>query len=251
MKTTLLAAALFLCAQPSILMGAIIYGDFTGTSVTYLGVTESNATDEEKFGAPEIQGDELDFNPTNFRAQSDGGAVINDSQLNLTIMSNSPDTPIGTVIIREAGDFTLSGLGDAQAEATVGTTVQFTVKEVGGQPLSPACVGTEQLMFAPTASGAFALPGDQGTATPWSGRMDYDVSALLASCNVAGDATEVDVVLNNTLTAVAADGGAAFIAKKDFRGLVINIPEPSGGCLSMGMIAGLGVMLRRRLRGIC
>ena len=246
MKKWLLAAALLVCARPSILMGAIIYGDYTGTSVMYLDVTESNATDEEKFGAPEIQGNELDFNPTNFRAQSDGTAVIEDSQLNLTVMSLSPDAPIGQIVISEAGDFTLSGLGDAQAQATVGTTVQFTVKEVGGVALSPACIGTESLMFNPTANGEFALPGDQGTATPWSGTLDYDVDALLASCNVAGSATKVDVVLDNTLTAVAANGGAAFIAKKDFRGLVINIPEPSAGCLLFSMVAGLGVVLRRR-----
>ena len=60
--------------------------------------------------------------------------------------------------MNEAGDFTLSGLGPAQAEASVGTNVQFTVTHVGGNSISPLCTGTEQLVFTPNANGQFALP---------------------------------------------------------------------------------------------
>ncbi len=213
----------------------------------YLDVTESNATDEQKFGAPEIFGDELNFNPTNFRAQSSGAAVIEDSQLNMTIMSNSPDVLVKQVIINEAGDFTLSGLGNAQAEATVGTNVEFTVTHVDGNVLSPLCVGSAQLVFTPNSNGEFMLPADQGTAVPWTGRLDYDVDALLASCGVDGSATKVEVVLDNTLTAVAADGGAAFIAKKDFRGLTITVPEPSSLGLLLVSFGALSAFIRRRV----
>lgn len=247
-KTSVFVALLLFLISPVVLNAAIIYGDFTGTTVMYLDVTESNATDEQKFGAPEIFGDQLDFNPTNFRAQSDGAAVINDSQLNMTIMSSSPANPITDVFIDEGGDFTLSGLGNAQAVATVGTNVQFTVTHIDGNPITPeVCTDSAQLIFTPNANGEFSLPADQGTAVPWTGNLDFDVAALLASCGVNGNATKVDVVLDNTLTATAADGGAAFIAKKDFRGLTITVPEPSSMGLVCAMLGFFGLFVRRRI----
>ena len=247
MKISMFVAALvFVYSSPAVVTAAILYGDFTGTTVMYLDVTESNGTDVQKFGAPNIFGDQLDFNPTNFRAQSDGAAVIEDSQLNMTIMSITTGTPITDVFIDEAGDFTLSGLDPAQAMATVGTNVMFTVTHVGGNIISPVCVGTDQVVFTPNANGEFMLPGDQGTATPWTGNLDYDIEALLASCGVGGEATKVEVVLDNTLTATAANGGAAFIAKKDFRGLTITVPEPSSLGLLLAAFAGVSAFMRRR-----
>ena len=82
-KTSVVIMGLVMLS-PTVLSATIIYGDFVGDTVMYLDVTESNATDEQKFGAPNIFGDQLDFNPMNFRAQSDGAAVIEDSQLNMT-----------------------------------------------------------------------------------------------------------------------------------------------------------------------
>ena len=244
-----LAALVFVSSSPADVTADILYGDFTGDTVMFLEVTESNTTDEQKFGAPEIFGDQLDFNPTNFRAQSDGAAVIQDSQLNMTIMSIPSDILITQVLIDEAGDFTLSGLGAAQAVATVGTNVMFTVTHVNGNIISPVCVGTDQLVFTPNANGDFMLPADGGTATPWTGNLDYDIDALLASCGfVDGNATQVDVVLDDTLTATAADGGAAFISKKDFRGLTITVPEPSCWGLLLASFAGVSAFMRRRAR---
>ena len=250
MRTSLLLAALvFAYSSPAVVNAAVVYGDFTGSTVMYLGVTESNGTDEQKFGPPEIFGDELNFTPTNFRAQSDGAAVIEDSQLNLTVMSLANGNPITQILIEEGGDFTLSGLGAAEAVASVGTNVRFTATHVGGTAISPSCVGEAQLVFTPNANGEFMLPGDAGTAVPWNGSLDFDVHALLASCGIVdGDATKVAIVLDNTLTAVAANGGAAFIAKKDFRGLTITVPEPSSSGLILTTLAVLGAFLRRRLR---
>lgn len=249
MKKSILAGALLLASSfPAVVNAAIMYGDFSGNTVMYLDVTESNGTDEQKFGPPEINGDELDFNPTNFRAQSDSAAVINDSQLNVTIMSVAPDNQIRQILIDEGGDFTLSGLGAAEAVATVGTNVRFTITRAEGQPVSPACIGEAQLVFTPNANGEFVLPADRGTGVPWNGSLDYDVHALLASCGVAGDATKVEVVLDNTLTATAAGGGAAFIAKKDFRGLTITVPEPSSAPFAMATLVIVFACTRRRFR---
>ena len=246
-KSILAAALLAILLAPSALTAAILYGDFDGTTVMYLDVTESNATDEQKFGPPNIFGDQLDFNPTNFRAQSSDAAVIEDSQLNMTIMSKGDNT-ISQIEIDESGDYTLSGLGDAQALATVGANVQFSVTHVDGVTISPIVVGSSQVVFTPNADGEFSLPADAGTAVAWTGSLDYDIDALLAEAGVDGAATKVEVVLDNTLTATAADGGAAFIAKKDFRGLTITVPEPSSSGLLFAAIAGLATCLRRRVR---
>ncbi len=249
MKTSMFAAVLVLvCCSPSFLQAAIMYGDYTGDSVMYLDVTESNAADEEKFGAPDIFGKELKFNPTSFRSQSAGPEAIESSQLSMTIMSAS-NAPMGQILFEESGDYTLSGLGAAQAAATVSASVQFTITQINNGQDVMNCQGTDQLVFTPDANGEFMLPGDRGTATPWSGSLAYDVAALLESCGFGGAAaTKVDVVLDNTLTASAADGGAAFIAKKDLRVLPIFVPEPSSGLL-LGVGAWFGtVIIRRRSR---
>ncbi len=213
------------------------YGDFAGTTVMYLDVTESNPGLTALFGAPLIIGDNLDFNPVGFSASSSGAAVVVDAQLNTTIMSNNVNQPITQINFNEAGDYTLAGLGPALANATVGMNVMVDVIEVNGSPTFVSG-GSYTMTFSPASS--FSLPGDLGTAVPWTGNLMVDVSAIAAG------ATKVQVVLDNTLTASAANGGAAFIAKKDFRGLTITVPEPA--TMSIFSIAVLGLMgLRRRL----
>ncbi len=76
----LLAAIAFSVAQTSVQAAAINYGDFSGSTVMYLGVTEkanSPVNAEPLFNAPTIVGDELDFNPSGFSAQSSGARFVN------------------------------------------------------------------------------------------------------------------------------------------------------------------------------
>ena len=52
------AALVSLCFAPSSFAAPINYGDFPGTSVTFLDVTEDSATDPTPlFGAPALAGD--------------------------------------------------------------------------------------------------------------------------------------------------------------------------------------------------
>jgi hypothetical protein len=217
------------------------YGDFNGSTVMYLDVTESNPGPTALFGAPSIFGDLLDFNPVGFNASSSGAAVIVDAQLNTTIMSTN-NQPITQVIFNEAGDYTLAGLGPALANATVGMAVMVDVIEVNGVPQFVSG-GSYTMTFAPagsTGNGSYSLPGDLGTTVPWTGSLSVDVNAIVPG------ATKVQIVLDNTLTATAANGGSAFIAKKDFRGLTITVPEPA--TVSILSIALLGLAgLRRRI----
>lgn len=260
-KLTLIASALafVLIAGPSASAFMQNYGDFNGTTVMYLQVTESNTDVIPFFGAPAIVGDTLDFDPVNFKVQSSGvqGGQGKDGQLNFTIMDNDGVGGIPNVIINESGDFTLNGFGPQLAQASVGTSVNFSVTHVNGVMLGAPCTQNGvRMVFMPTGTGnngnpvgpqggEYQLPGDAGTATPWSGMLNYDVAALLASCGVQGLATKIEVSLDNTLTANSANGGFAFIAKKDFNGVVVNVPEPGFAPIAC-LVIGAMLMIRRR-----
>jgi hypothetical protein len=215
----------------------------------YLDITEDTRdTPNMLFGVPDITGNRLDFDPTMFRAGPIGdGSTITDAQLNFTLMSNEDDFEITDVIIREQGDFTLTGLGSAEALATVGTRVIFTITQLNGaDPPDLLPTGSEIMFFTPDATGQFSLD-DEGisTAEEWTGALDLDIAGFLLGvdpeiCPSCADgtafATKIEFAIDNTLTAAAANGGSAFIAKKDFNGVTITIPEPS----SLGL---LGVLI--------
>lgn len=220
-------------------------GVFAGTTVDYLAVSESNNHGIPLFGAPSVSGDVIDFDPASFIAQSSGAADTTDGQLNFNVMSKHNATPITTLVFDEAGDFTLSGLGAALAEATVSMAVKINVLEVGGVP---SFIGGPfaNMVFTPVGAGLpnpnggfYVLPTDKGTAVPWSGHLVYDITAIHPN------ATKVEVVLDNTLTATGANGGSARIAKKDFSGLTVTVPEPSSAFLAVAL-ALTGTFTRRR-----
>ena len=112
----------------------IDYGDFIGATVDFLAVSETNPGTDALFGAPSVLGDVLDFDPKGFAASASGGTAsqIVDGQLNVTVMSKSNDTPISNIILREAGDYSLAGLGPAEASAGVGAAVVVSVVQVNG-----------------------------------------------------------------------------------------------------------------------
>src|SRR5947207_4379405 len=67
----------------------INYGNFNGTNVMYLNVTEDSSTDPTPlFGAPTVSDDALSFNPSGFGATSSGGGTdLTDGTLATTIMT--------------------------------------------------------------------------------------------------------------------------------------------------------------------
>ena len=160
-------------------------------------------------------------------------------------MRNNASFPIEQVIIEEAGDFTLVGLGSALAEASVGTLVRFTVTALDGVPTAAVPAGSAMMMFTPEADGMFDLANNGGTAVPWAGMLNVDIAQYLVDNNISGNATKIEFSIDNTLTAVAADGGSAFIAKKDFNGVSITIPEPSSAIAAILGILSLGFLRRK------
>ncbi len=251
------AVALAICVANPARAFVMNYGNLNGTTVMYLQVTESNTDTVAYFGSPDITGDTLDFDPVNFKVQSSGaqGSQIKDGQLNFTVMSQANAAGITQMVIKEAGDFTISAIANQIGIASAATTVNFSVTHVNGAALPAPCSATGVRMpVTPLGTGvnnvpfggSYTSPGDVGTAVPWSGTLNFDVAALLASCGVAGVATKVEVALDNTLTANSANGGSAFIAKKDFNGVSITVPEPTLVGSILSILAGSAMLIRRR-----
>ncbi|MEM9410009.1 MAG: PEP-CTERM sorting domain-containing protein [Planctomycetota bacterium] len=219
----------------------IDYGDFNGSDVMFLGVTEDTreAGDLSDYGAPTVVGNSLDFDPTDFESSVDNsGSHINDAQLNFTMMATN-NSSIGTVTIAEGGDYTLIGVGDAMAEASYGAAIFWEILEVDGQSVTG-------LNGSAGFNNSFELPGDEGTAVIWEDSVTIDFDSFLADLNIFGSATKVEFAINNTL-ATAAKGGSAFIAKKDVGlGITVNqIPEPGSAVV---LLAAMALIANRRRR---
>ena len=123
----------------STLAAPINYGDFAGTTVTYVQVTEDSATDTPPlFGPPTVNGDQLDFNTPNFHANSNNGGPVDitDGQLNFGIWATLPNV-VEVFSMTEAGDYTLFGAGTSATAVSVSTpTTIETQQPVGFLSLS-------------------------------------------------------------------------------------------------------------------
>ena len=253
MRVFAAVSLLALALAPAASAVPINYGDFVGVNVTYLQVTEqtlSAGDPDGLFGSPTAFGDQLDFNPVGFSANASGagGLDITDAQLTFGIDAK-PNRTIENIILTETGDYTLLGSGTAGTLAAVAASVIIEVFEVDGITLLTPVQTTTALMFSPS-NGDYNL-ADDGTAllAQWTGFLDFDVNAFLASQGISGHATLVQVTLDNQLVATSEDGTSAFIAKKDTDGLsVIAVPEPTTGTLFTFGLLGLLAAGRRRRR---
>lgn len=227
----------------------INYGNFNGTSVMFLGVTEDSATDPTPlFGAPTPSGNGLLFSPlAAFSATSTGGSPpdITDGKLSMVIMTSGADR-IEDITVSERGDYTLAGVGTAVTNVAVGAPVNLTLLELDGVGVTPVSIFMGNVPFSPSG-GTYNLVSDPGTGVPWMGSLTVDVDAALAAMNISGRATKIRLVMDNTLVAFSEQGTTAFIAKKDGTvGIDANVPEPSTwALLTLGVVA-LGLAARRR-----
>lgn len=230
-----------------------------GDDVWYGGVSESNTegpggATAGLFGAPaSISGNAIDFNPTNFVAEStDGGADITDGQLSFMVVATAGQV-IDNLQFSEAGDTTLAGSPSTDATLTTVTAEIFIdVVQIDGLPVAPLNIQAS-MTFSPS-DGDYFLNADSGGgfvfATAWSGLALIDINQELIDAGVSfiNGATKLNVTVDNTLTAVSIDGTSAFIKKKDFDGITVtsNIPEPTTALLALLAAAGCGVASRRR-----
>ena len=236
----ILASVLAAFACASARAAQVDYADVDADSMMFIEIGEDTTTDGPLFGQPTHGGgDRLDFNPVMFEATASDGSEIVDSQLSFTVMSK-PGEAISNITFTESGDYQLAGVGAAMASAEVSSNIFWEVVEIDGSSVAPI-TGSVEMVFSPS-DGDYEL-GTDPNSSAWNGFVDVDVAGFLSGEGVAGNATKVEFTLDNTLLVSAGGGGSALIKKKDFDGLVINIPEPSGGLL---LIVGLLGLVRRR-----
>jgi hypothetical protein len=232
----------------------INYGNFAGTNVSYLNVTEDSTTDPSPpnaplFGAPTVSGDALSFNPSSFGASASGvgGVDVTDGTLATTIMTSGTKR-IHKVSFAEAGDYTFAGAaGTTATAASVSASFFLTVVELDGVGVPPINI-TGSMAISPSGGTYDFVNDPHGPAAIWSGNVVFDIDAELAAQGKTGMATKILLSLDNSLLATSEAGTAALIKKKEFNGASIivdtNVPEPAS--LALLALAGLTVGVRRR-----
>jgi hypothetical protein len=225
---------------------SINYGNFSGTTVNYIAVTEaSNSGDAVPlFGPPTVSGDSLDFNPVGFNANSsNGGADITDG--NLTFMAQAkPGFGLFNLKIQEFGDTSMVGFGTDTTFTSVTLNGILNVQEVGGAGINSVSIPISITNFNPSG-GTFGLASDfgggPGGTLAWNGSVLLDLTlanpAIAAAyadqhLDTSKPVTKVSLNFDNTLIAISQQGTSALIAKKDHVIITTNIPEPA----SLGLL---------------
>ncbi len=218
----------------------INYGDFSGSTVDFVSVTEDSATDAPPlFGPPNVSGDTLDFDP-DFLSQSAAGSLDSTIGTLALAIEAKPGFAVEAFELRESGNFSLTGVGTSDTSATVSTPVFIDVTEIDGVSVSPISLSANMVF---TMGGSYNLADDgPGTNLPWSGALDVDVDQLLSSEGIvfATGATRVEVILNNILATTSEADSFAEIVKEDFK--ITIVPEPS----SLALLGLLGLAFNRR-----
>jgi hypothetical protein len=244
----LLAVGLLTFAARGVSAAPIVYGNFLGSTVDYLGVQEESSSDPGtgKFGVPTVTGDAMDFNPQAFAASSSGAASdITDSNLQFMVKAH-PGQGIDGILLSEAGDTTLSGLA-GEATTTVGAVITGEIVELNiAGVLTPVSINLPPLQMGFNPKDEFKLSVDGAGTIGWTG------SALVNLIGQAGAVTKVNISLDNSLSAASQLGTSAFIQKKDADALVITttttpiVPEPASATILIVAVVLSSAVSRRR-----
>lgn len=220
-KFTLLAVALVWVLAPSLAGATVNHGDFNGTGVDFLAVSETTLTADPEpiWGAPTLAGtgDQLLFFPPNFVSQCSAGASdATTSELTTTISAQGSGT-IDSLALAESGDVVLTSFppyGTPATNASAALSGTVTVTNTTSGPISPVVIA-----FTGTISpvGSFALPTHFGTNL-WNGIISINIAGVVPN------ATQANLVLNNTLNSHCAPGNtSAKIQKKVVSGPSVAI----------------------------
>ena len=235
-------------------------GNVTGTNVNFLNIQENTVTGpiSPLFGSLTAGGNSLMFTPAAFAALSSSvnshDADLTDAHLNFEITADAGQS-ISDVLLTEAGDFSL--VGNTTGNVTMSTPVNLIINDNPSLQMLTSMSFTYQPVtngaWDPTA-GSLSLPDDATGGSLWQGTLDANIAAFLASEDYTNPVTDVQVALDDILSASSTVGSAAKIEKKTFdvavtSNEVSSVPEPG----TLALLACGGLLLAaygwRRSRG--
>lgn len=207
---------------PSWAFATVNHGDFIGTSVDFLQVSETTQTagdPEPIWGAPIIAGtgDQLAFFPANFTSSCAAGSSDVTTSVMTTDIVAQPGGHIDNVTLNEAGDVTLTKFppfGTPLTNASAALSGTITVTEDISGPIAPVVI---PFVGSVSPSSTFSLPGNFGLSN-WTGNISVDVAGVVPN------ATKVTLALDNTLTSNCEAGASSgSIQKKTVSGPAVAI----------------------------
>lgn len=194
----------------------------SGTFFTYSGGQSDNGL----FGNPTLVGDQFQFTPANFVANSVNGSaasVVDRIQVDLTA---NPGHRFTMIRITEFGHWTITGVGTVNAFGSLNLIDMIN-------PRPPAIDALDTNPAMPLSAPANGL---------WNGTAVINLAAIIGP-----DWTRLRLVFTNTLQATSQAGSSALIDKKVVQGpsiFVDILPTPgSATILAMG-----GMLAARRRR---
>lgn len=221
---TLLSSAALLAAPGAV--ATVNYGDFLGTDVDFLQVSETTTSvgdPEPLLEAPTLggTGTQLLFSPSAFVSSCIGPSTSDTTSTNLTTtIAAQTGVHIETISLMAAGDTTLlqfPPFGDASTNSAVTLSGTATVTETTSGPIAPVMIPFSGVF---TPGDTFSLPGNFGTSN-WSGSIDVDVISSVAL------ATVVELSLDNALDTNCGVGlgvpPTALMQNKDLSGPTVAL----------------------------
>ena len=245
-----------LAMSPAAIAAPINYGNFTGTHVTFINVTEDTTSGDSLplLSTPTVTGNSIDFSPAGFDAKSTSGTGndVTASRLTLSVAAKTGNT-LDSIAFSSAGDTTLAGAGSDATSTSVTASGTITISEVDSVAITPI-VRPISLTFTPSG-GTYGFASDGGGLsifhTQWTGSLSVNLDTILTSAAVpfTDGATRISLDLVNSLGATSEIGSSAQIDVLDFGKVIItssasgSIPEPGSALLGA---MGLGALLLRR-----
>ena len=212
-----------------------LYDDLAGDNVLFTNISEESNTDPlPLFDAPIVSGDALSFNPTAFRAPSEGG-VSNATTSILTVdITAKPGLVLESIVVHAQGDFTLAGIGGVGTSALADMQgIVMLLETLAGPATGPEGLDTDSVSFNLLDDGV-TIPGE------WETSLEMDLAAL----GLPSNTTKVRIELTLALESFSEATSAANMAVKDVVAVSATaVPEPA----TLGMLlAGAGTVLFRR-----
>jgi hypothetical protein len=202
------------------------------------------------FGAPEILGDTLWFNPTDFFSRCSGpdGVDMVDGLFRVWIGTS---TAIDTVTVKEGGAWFFFGPANDATQAYVGVhAAELVITEVNGAAVQggPPIMIPGTMAFTPPSSEVGArtfVATEPVDRSGWQGTMDFENigAALTGTPFEGGRVTGAMLVFDNILATASTRGTIASIDKKWVS--VTTTPEPAALAL-LAAASALGLAYYRR-----